>query len=365
MASGWTRRWRRLRGRVRRPADPVRARHRLALAVASEVERAEPALPRSHLPRLFRADGTVVRRGTLDTRHASLLPGGDRGEAAAAPAAQHRARVAADALVLAKFDLGRVVKFRAVYPAQDLTLAVRGALSGGARRSVKAHEVVSVVDPDLIPPLVAHGTVGRHEYLVERWVDGTPLSGRQALADVVPELAARLRRVHESFGVSASDIATWRQGSFAQRWAAVSATELLPDDLAEPVRRLLADPHQAWSVSWCHGDLAASNILSTPTGHVLVDWETSGAAPVMLDAAKLHLFSTDPERTARDLLAAWPPGPPGAASPPREQLVLAHAWFISAYPARRLKLRGHPREQIYEGQVRRQVELVRQLLAGD
>ena len=85
----------------------------------------------------------------------------------------------------------------------------------------------------------------------------------------------------------------------------------------------------------------------------------------MGDAARLHLFSTDPERTARDVLRQWAWTSEGDELHPRAQLVLAHAWSVSAYPRRREQLAGLRRASIYEKQVRRQIDRITQLLAVD
>jgi hypothetical protein len=106
----------------------------------------------------------------------------------------------------------------------------------------------------------------------------------------------------------------------------------------------------------------ASNVLVGPDGLTLLDWEHSQEAPVMHDAAKLHLFCGDPA-TVLDQVAEvlGTPRRDGCFSG-AEELVLVHAQLVGRYPERRARLRGHPRAEVYERQVRRQVERLEQVL---
>ena len=82
----------------------------------------------------------------------------------------------------------------------------------------------------------------------------------------------------------------------------------------------------------------------------------------MHDAAKLHLFCGDPGAVlglVRQTLGT--PRREGAFSG-AEELVLVHAQLVGRYPGRRDRMRGHPRAEVYERQVRRQVERLEQVL---
>lgn len=110
--------------------------------------------------------------------------------------------------------------------------------------------------------------------------------------------------------------------------------------------------------------MVASNVLRGADGRVvLIDWEHSRPAPVMVDGAKLHLFSATPDRTLEQVLTGLASGPAAqGASSPAHDLALAHASFISRYPRRRAQLEGHHRLEVYERQVRRQAARLAQVL---
>lgn len=374
--------------RVAVPVDRVGA----ALATMVEAERVEPMLPRTAEARTFWCSGRVMRRPELPDLFISLLPHTAReGWSAQAPSVQVRsAPVAADLVVMAKFDVGEQTKLRAAYGQERMTLSVQPPTQGGAGevdRTVRAHQVVGVHAPGLIPPLLGHGQLpGGSSYVVERWLDGAPLVDGKRLAAAAPEILAGLAAVHQGYGVRHVRWSERRDARWVERWSQTVAAGVVPDDVADRVAGLL-ERDGTLRVSWTHGDLAASNVLATTDGIVLVDWEHSQEAPIMLDAAKLHLFSADPAATlaavldifgagyasvdAQEIIGA--PGPPGAPAPalapapegactPAEELALCHARLLSNYPRRRAVLEGHPRAAVYERQVRKQVERLAQVL---
>lgn len=334
----------------------------LALGLVRRVERRQPVLPRAARPRPFVTVGRTVLAADLEVGSSELVPPSlrDQLRTGSTETRQLSARVAADVVTLAKFDLGEELKLRAHYVEPRLTLALAPSSSGGrdvVMNAVRAHEVVSRSAPGLCPSLLAHGRVGRRvSYLVEEWVDGTPLLTSSALADAAAEILDGLARVHRGHGVTSTRPRERWGARFPERWDVLRSSGVVPDELGERVAALIADD-RALRVSWTHGDLVASNVLRTPDGRVvLLDWEHSRADVLMRDAAKLHLFSASPGTTLDQVLdVLGHHAGPGAYSA-AEELALAHAHLLSGYPSRRAALEGHPRANVYERQVRRQVE---------
>lgn len=337
-------------------------RNNLALKAVRRAERTEALLPAATRPRRLVAHGRTLMTPGIDPRRVSLIPRSAQGDWPADEVHVHSAKVAADVIVLAKFDLRAEVKLRAGYQRSRLTLAIQpGDANGGISRAVRAHEVVSAVDPDLVPPLRAHGRLDRRlAYLEEDWVDGSPLVGTGRLAVAAPHLLHRLGAVHRSYGLREVSVRDEWGEVFALRWARTAAAGLVQRRVEGRVSELLAQHHKTVAVSWSHGDLVASNVLEGPGGYRLVDWEHSGEAPVMIDAAKLHLFSRDPRRTVDDILRVWSRLP--GTLEPAEQLLLAHGWLMSGSTRRLTVLRGHAREDVYRRQLARQADRMEQLV---
>lgn len=345
---------------------PPQDRRRLALEAVRAVEHQEAVLPSTWRPRLFWTDDRVAVRPDLPAEVRQMLPS-PRQEWRGRPEGVTLvpARMAADALVLAKLDTRPGVKVRAAYGGPGLTVAVQPLGPHGAcgiAKAVRAHAVVDRHAPGLIPRLRAHGRLPDGlRYLVEDWQHGAVARNAGELDALVPAVLEGLARVHRGHGIVRVPPSRHWGPELVQRWEATAATAVVPAVVADRVRRLL-DRDPAVRVSWTHGDLVASNVLSVEDRAVLLDWERSGRSAVMNDVAKLHLFSPDPARSLTTLLDAWAtPVRPGAASP-AEELAVAHAQLISRYPARRRALARHHRLRIYERQVRRQVDRLTQVL---
>lgn len=357
--------------RTAAPEDRLAA----ALAVVAEAEQVEPALPTAAGPVTFWGRDRVVRRPEVPASVASLIPSPQRGgwAADAEGVREISAAVAADLVVMAKFDVNARTKLRAGYGEARLTLAVQPPSPTGVdgiARALRAHEVVGAHAPSLIAPLRGHGRLsGGLPYLVEDWLDGAALGSDVRLAEAAPEILRGLATVHRGHGVTGVRVGEhW--APLAGRWEETIATGVVDDDLGRWVAALVARDGLLRR-SWVHGDLVASNVMRTPTGIVLIDWEHSQEGPIMNDAAKLHLFAADPDRTLEVILDALGDDPTTGAGQvsgagpdhytPAEELALAHAQLVSLYPRRSAKLVGHPRAGIYEKQVRRQVERLAQV----
>lgn len=368
----------RLRGLVRRARTAVRrrapargvGRSESALALLRRIERRERALPTARRARTFLVhERAVLAEGVREAAHSELVPHTlrDALRSGTDPAERVQARVAADVLTLAKFDLAQDTKLRAHYLGHGLTVAAQPALVGrldGIGNAVAAHEVVGSHAPGLSPVLRGHGRLGEVRYLVEEWIEAAPVLTSVGLADAAPEVLEGLSRVHRGHGTQLVRRSQAWGPEFPAWWRRSVEAGVADPDVGERLAALIGADRRV-RVSWTHGDLVASNVLRRPDGRVvLIDWEHSREGPIMLDAAKLHLFSATPERTL-DALLAWPgEGWSGdGAHTPAEDLALAHAYFLSRYSHRKEALLGHSRLEVYERQVRRQAQRLKAVLA--
>lgn len=356
------------------PRDPDRDLERrvpAALSRVQAVERREGALPGAGAAREFYAAGRAVVARDLGPGGSELVPPSLRGTLGegADGVRTVSAPVAADVLAVAKFDLRQELKLRAHYVEPQLTLAVAPAAPRGqahrdaVRNAVAAHDVVSRHAPQLVPALVAHGRLGRRaRYLVEEWVEGVPVLTGAGLAGAAAELLEGLARVHAGHGVGSLRLRDRWGDLLALRWEEIRATDLLPAGVGEQMAGLIA-ADRSLRHSWTHGDVVASNVLRTLEGRLaLVDWEHSRVDVLMRDAAKLHLFSSRAEETLDQVLTVFGHDAGPGAYTAAEELALAHAHLLSSYPARSAALVGHPRERVYQRQVRRQVERLESVL---
>lgn len=350
----------------RRPALPT-DRLAASLVVVAEAESREPALPSAPEPVLLWVRDRVARRPEIPALVADLLPPQLRTgwTPGSAEIQEVSAPVAADLVVTAKFDIDGLPKLRAAYAGPRLTLAaqpvnVRNGVDGIAR-TVAAHRVVEQHAPHLIPELVAHGTLAAGmPYVVERWVRGSQVASGAGLSQAVPELLAGLGQVHRGHGVGHRRIAD-SYPPLPRRWEQTLRTGIVPAGLGRWITSLI-EREGTVRTSWVHGDLAASNVLRTDHGLVLLDWEHSHEGPIMHDCAKLHLFSADPDATLAAVLEAYGddgssggPSSRRTAHTPAEELALAHAQLVSHYPGRSARLAGHRRGPVYRRQIERQL----------
>lgn len=337
-------------------------RAQAALTLVGRAERASAVLPVRRRDRWFVSTGRAVRHPGMPPSAASLFSSALQGSWAGFPVRSHRARIAADAVLLAKINPVEGIKLRATYARQRLSLAMQPAAAAHRiDNAARAHEVVAAVDPTLMPRLRDQGRLpGGAAYLVEDWCEGIPLPGTRSVHLATPELLERLRAVHRSFGIAEVSLEEHWGETFAQRWEQTRATGIVPEAVYAWIAGLLDQPTRTLARSWCHGDLVTSNVLRVGRGHTLVDWEHAGPAPVMSDAVKLHLYSIKPEQTVQDILRVWAELP--GQFTPAEQLALSHARSISAYPTRRAGAAAQGREKIYDRQVTRQVERLQQVL---
>lgn len=362
---------------LRRPREKVvesdPANHRrlsrvdAAMDVVQRVEEMDPELPETRATRDFLTVDRVARRPGAETFMDTMVPSPLQGAwVQDRPGVQQALfPVAADLVVLAKFDLGEQVKLRAGYGDPRRTLAVAPVRPNGTcpiTNSVRAHEIVTRYAPGLIPRMLSHGELEEGlRYLVEEWVEGEPLTDSLRLAAHTPQILEGLGRVHEGYGIHGRSVSELWGGGFGEEWQAVRDAGLVPDGVGAAVAALIAD-NRRLRMSWSHGDLVASNVLSTPGGPVIIDWEHARERPVMHDAAKLHLFAADKEPLLGLLLSEWGDNLAEDGYTAAEELALMHAHFLSRAPARMVDLAGHRRSGVYTRQVTKQVALLGDVL---
>ncbi|MEX1907409.1 aminoglycoside phosphotransferase family protein [Janibacter sp. Y6] len=344
------------------PSNEHRDRVDSALLLVARLELDEPAVPDGGTHRDFLRGERFVACPRLPAGATHMLPTPWRlswgSEGAGHDLHRSRAAVAADAVILAKHDDPRAgLKLRSAYVDDARVVGVVPDVPGRASTALRvatSHAVVGRYAPYLIPPLLAMGdlTAGSGRYFVEGWVTGRPLMSPRRLGEAVGPLCDALTRVHAGYGTSALPLSRAPGAVTAGQWAVVRDLGLVPDAVAARVADLVERDVRV-RCSWTHGDTVSSNVLSSGGEHVLVDWENAGFAPVMTDAAKLHLFAHDGPRALADLLEVFGRHRHGATCTAGEELALSHARLLAAYPARRRRLHGHPRAEAYELQVRR------------
>lgn len=355
-------------GRAAAPPAPKSRAERVAeaLDVVRRVEEVEPTLPATADLSTFRSIDRVVRRPRLDPALMTMIPRSLRGTwAEDSGFEQTSAAIAADVIVLAKFDLGERVKLRAGYGEARRSLAVQPVGPDGVcgvTNSVRAHEIVGRYAPDLMPTMLGHGELDDGlRYLVEEWLHGEPLMTAGRLAEHTAWLLEGLGRVHEGYGVSTRAVTDLWGVGFGAQWQRVREGDLVPDHVGAAVAELIAADRRM-RMSFAHGDLVASNVMSTPDGPKVIDWEHAGERPVMHDAVKLHLFAADKQPLLPLLLGEWGHPLVHDGYTAAEELALVHAKFLVRAPVRMAELAGHRRSGVYARQVTTQAGLLKDVL---
>ncbi len=357
--------WRRTAGRWRR-----------AMSALAVVEHRSTALPSVLRWRQFTVSGSAAYQPAALT--ASPSPTGTGLPAKIAPAEPPAATpltapVAADAVVIGKFDRGRQARMRAFYSAEGLCARVQAAApraerEHGVSRSVRAAQVVSPHRPGLIPLMVDHGTVlgGRTAYLVEKTVHGHNPTDPTQVAEAMAAVATELGVVQDAVGVTAAKLSAVVSPRFLERWGDLVDAKHVPRRLAAAVDKLIAkDDHL--EVSFTHGDLVTSNVLRTDRGIVLIDWEYAGFAPIAFDLAKMHVNS-GPAGPALEVLADALGERVGHRSghyPLVEQLALAHVVVLSRLEARVRRAKAAQRMEPLRRQTHKRVAALGALMALD
>jgi thiamine kinase-like enzyme len=90
-----------------------------------------------------------------------------------------------------------------------------------------------------------------------------------------------------------------------------------------------------WPVGLCHGDLNAHNGLKDPDDRYwLIDWESAGVRPIVLDLAHVYLTNPTIRPAALDVLRALDPN--DEAMQPLQQLAIGSAFEMRKRSQRRM-----------------------------
>ncbi|PYF99371.1 Phosphotransferase enzyme family protein [Georgenia satyanarayanai] len=348
--------WRKTTGRWRR-----------ALGALAVVERRSPVLPAAVRWRRLEASGPVAH----GVPPHPALPGGVVPTDPGAPSVPVTAPVAADAVLIGKFDRGRQVRMRSFYAEEGLCARIQAGSrhperEHGVSRSVRAAQLVAAHRPGLAPAMRDHGTLfsGRTAYLVEEVVEGRTPRTPTEIAAAMEVVAEELSVLQRAVGVTSKPLSAVVNPAFPERWRGVVTDGHVPPKLAARLDRLIARD-ELLEVSFTHGDLVSSNVLRVGDRVVLIDWEYAGTRPVAFDLAKMHV-NAGPAGQALDRLDGALGGLVGHTSGHyslAEQLALAHVVVLSRLEARMQRAREADRLEPLRRQTHKRVKAVRELLA--
>lgn len=143
-------------------------------------------------------------------------------------------------------------------------------------------------------------------YLVTRFVRGTPVPVEELRRpERLRELAHALRRVHDGPAIGA------RFDSFrvVESYCATALAHGVPVPDAYDEAKQVAHRIEAWRkgepLHTCHNDLLNANLIATPHGLVIVDWEYAGMGDRFFDLANVSANHELDEDEARELLRAY------------------------------------------------------------
>jgi len=122
-------------------------------------------------------------------------------------------------------------------------------------------------------------------WLIVDWIDGTPLQD-QALAAVSGQkaLCQRLVQLHQ---LPLSGYRLDLQQQFARYWQHIDRRRLTPHWLRLHRKMLSQYPPSPLKLALVHMDIHAGNVLSTPDGLRLIDWEYAANADIALELAAI------------------------------------------------------------------------------
>jgi len=182
---------------------------------------------------------------------------------------------------------------------------------------------------NVLAPLAVDGTAGvtaadevSSRWLVLELVDGTPLWQIGEL-ETWQEVARWLARLHGLPVPSAEDLMPYDAGHLEERLRLAPAARGFAKHVAE---RLAALPARL-----IHGDFYPANILVDAEGQIrVVDWETCGVGPAVLDLAALVSGSWG-EAERRAIVDAYLAACPPALRPTQDDLLRARLLLASQW----------------------------------
>lgn len=278
------------------------------------------------------------------------------------------APVAADLVLMGKFDVDRHVRLRAFYDDSSQSLRVQGIQWYGRdpiSRSLEAARLVAQHSPGLAPPVLGYGRLRGTDlgFLLEQTITGRPLNGASETLRALSQITRSLRQVHQALGIGAQPLSVVAGPSLAQSWQRSAGLLEVDDSLTETVTDLIVRDLQL-DISFGHGDLVRSNVLTDGDRFTLIDWEHAGTRPVAFDLAKLHVNAGGASR-ATSVLGDALAGSVGAG--PRryslaQQLALAHVCHVARHEVRAERARAAGRLAALRVRENRQLRAIAKLI---
>jgi thiamine kinase-like enzyme len=237
---------------------------------------------------------------------------------------------------------GNNLLFRATRDDQDC--AVKFMIRDRRNRAQHEFDALTLIDglsPRIGPrPVFIDRDRYHHAVVVQTWIDGSALQAPPTDDSTWSQIVETYALVHQIHPAEAQ-----RQGCAsvipaAQTVAAIRAfaQELPATPYAAALASLLAALEQAGlpegqpARRWCHGDPNIRNILVTPTGVQLVDWEYSGIGDPAQEIAGLlaHPFARSTSAARRKWVAeryAQLSSEPDMLARVHQQYALQLAWW--------------------------------------
>lgn len=356
---------------VARPVTPQQ-RWRQAFARIRAVERRSQSLAQARTRRRvpFSIYGRAAVRSGIEVGALprTLRPKSGRGDYAdLEPTDEVLTAAGADLIRIGKFDVEREVRSRSFY--LDPGLSVRfqsGGVVNGVQRSIDAYQHVQRHAPELMPPILDHGSIRRARYLVEQVVPGRHPVGAQRMQALAEQIAAGLSLLHQGVGVTERPLIEILGQRFEKRWRAL-VEEMGVDEHTDAAVGALVARDEDVAVSLGHGDLVGTNIVTRKNRVTLIDWEYSSRMPIAFDLAKVHLHCAESDAGRQALLTGlgntWKEGPGRYTF--AEQLALANVRFLSWTGTRRARAVAAGRVAQFEATIALRLREVRTLLEID
>lgn len=274
-------------------------RWQMALARVREIEKTSSSLKSRFRSRVF----TYTKRSAwASTQGFDILPRDQQHESSTVGSL--KARVAAESVLIGKFDVDREVRLRAFYPAKAVSIRYQtGGDRNGIARTVDARKKVAPYAPHLMPTIYEHGTIMNEQgaYLIEETVRGETAT-RGELESIILPLTQQLSEVHRGVGISHRHLSRIVGGMYRKRWSDFVTSQGISETVDRRVQELI-DRNALLEVSLTHGDLVSSNILVDGDRFVLVDWEFAASKPIAFDMSKMIINITNFEKALQDMQA--------------------------------------------------------------
>ncbi|WP_425272751.1 phosphotransferase [Rahnella woolbedingensis] len=122
-------------------------------------------------------------------------------------------------------------------------------------------------------------------WLIVDWIDGTPLTEQDFATPATQQaLSQMLVRLHQ---LAPSGYRLDLQQQFARYWQHIDRRRLTPRWLRLHRKMLSQNPPLPLKLALVHMDIHAGNVLNTPDGLRLIDWEYAANADIALELAAI------------------------------------------------------------------------------